>query len=224
MKSKILIAVFSIILGVASMNAQESTGSFSKTDRVWEFGIGGTVYQFSRVGFSNFSRLDKGYAFDLNLDHALWGGGLYVARKLNNYFYLDLQSSVGFTDTATQGHKQLFMAGVGLQWRLGRYFSSNYIDPYLRVGGNYMYKGFDMLYTGTEGLDDDEMSWVLDNFRNKEGADRKHLIPLSVGMGVNMWLNDRFGIGMQTDYLIMPYAGIANSWQGTVRLLWRIGY
>ena len=38
-----------------------------------------------------------------------------------------------------------------------------------------------------------------------------------------MWLNDNIGIGLQGDYLIMPYKHIANSWQGSIRLMWRIG-
>ena len=45
----------------------------------------------------------------------------------------------------------------------------------------------------------------------KEGKDKQNLIPISLGIGVNMWLNDNIGIGLQGDYLIMPYKHIANS-------------
>jgi outer membrane protein OmpA-like peptidoglycan-associated protein len=38
-----------------------------------------------------------------------------------------------------------------------------------------------------------------------------------------MWLNDRFGVGIQGDYLIVPRMNVANSVQGTVRLMWRFG-
>ena len=42
----------------------------------------------------------------------------------------------------------LGMAGIGLQWRLGEYLHSNYIDPFLRMGANYMYKNFKINYKG----------------------------------------------------------------------------
>lgn len=98
-----------------------------------------------------------------------------------------------------------------MQWRLGEYFKSRYVDPYLRAGINYMYKGFDILYEGSEGLKPDDMSWILNNYGNKEGRDRRHLMPVSLGGGINFWLNDRIGIGLQADYLVMFYKHVANS-------------
>jgi outer membrane protein OmpA-like peptidoglycan-associated protein len=86
-----------------------------------------------------------------------------------------------------------------------------------------MYKGFDINYIGTEGLTSGEMQWILDNYKNKDGIDRTNMMPVSAGAGLNMWLNDRFGFGMQADYVVMPYEDVANSLQGTVRLMWRIG-
>ena len=192
--------------------------------KAWEIGLGGTVFQFSRVGFSNFSQLDNGYQFDLDLNHAVWGGGIYAARELNKHFYLDLQGNFGVTNKSVDGkNKWMAMAGVGLQWRLGEYFKSRYVDPYLRAGINYMYKDFQILYSGSEGLEPDEMSWVLSNFGNKEGRDQKHLAPISLGGGINFWLSDRIGIGLQADYLLMPHKDVANSLQGSARLIWRIG-
>lgn len=115
------------------------------------------------------------------------------------------------------------MTGIGLQWRLGEYFHSNYIDPFLRMGVNYMYKNFKINYKGMEEFNSEEMGWNLSNDYTKEGKDKQNLIPISLGIGVNMWLNDNIGIGLQGDYLIMPYKHIANSWQGSIRLMWRIG-
>lgn len=223
MKRKIVFIIIGILSGIYQINAQEVSSNTVTSKRAWEFGVGGTVFQFSRVSFSNFNHLDKGYTFDLTLDHAVWGGNLYIARELNKYFYLDFQGNAGFTDAATNGRKWLFMGGLGLQWRFGEYFNSGNIDPFLRVGGNYMHKGFNMMYTGTEGLGNNEMSWILENFNNKEGANRKNMVPVSIGAGINMWLNDRIGIGIQADYLVMPYSNIANSWQGTARVMWRLG-
>ena len=223
-----------LFLFLLSVNAQQAMNDslavetdtliVEKEKKAWEIGIGGTVFQFSRVGFSNFSQLENGYTFDLDLNHAVWGGGIYAARELNKHFYLDLQGSFGVTNKSIDGkNKWMAMAGVGLQWRLGEYFKSRYVDPYLRAGINYMYKDFQILYEGNEGLSPDEMSWILSNYGNKEGRDQKHLVPISLGGGINFWMNDRIGIGLQADYLLMPHKGVANSLQGAARLIWRIG-
>lgn len=214
----------------SSAFAQDSDTQPTETktsSKAWEVGIGGSAFQFSRASFSNFNKLsDGGYRFDLRLSHAVYGGNIYVARELTPHFYIDLQGTAGFT-TQSLGNddknKWMFMIGPGLQWRLGEYFDSKYIDPYLRAGISYMYKDFSIFYEGEEGLAPDEMSWILENIKNKEGVDRKHMMPISLGGGLNMWMNDNIGIGMQADYLIMPYKNVANSLQGTVRLMWRIG-
>lgn len=192
--------------------------------KAWEFGIGGTVFQFSRVSFSEFAALDDGYQFNLGLSHAVWGGGIYAARELNTHFYLDLQGNIGFTNKSIDSKNRILaMAGVGLQWRLGEYFKSRYVDPYLRAGINYMYKDFQILYAGNEGLAPDEMQWIMSNYGNKDGRDKKHLVPISLGGGINFWLNDRIGIGLEADYLLMPHKHVANSLQGSARIIWRFG-
>lgn len=86
-----------------------------------------------------------------------------------------------------------------------------------------MYKNFSVAYNGLEKLGEEEMAWGMTNDYDKEGADRRHLLPLSAGAGVNLWLNDRFGLGLQAEYLVMPYKQVSNVWQGSVRLMWRIG-
>lgn len=211
---------------IGSLSAQETSTTEQKASKAWEIGIGGSVMQFNRTSFSNFSKIENGYQFDLSLRHSVWGGNLYIARELNSHFYLDLQGTAGFTKQALSNddkNKWYYMAGLGLQWRLGEYFGSKYIDPYLRAGINYMHKDFQIFYDGREGLSPDEMTWVLDNIKNKSGVDRKDLMPVSLGGGLNMWLNDRIGVGFQADYLLMPYKDVANSVQGTVRLMWRLG-
>ena len=193
--------------------------------KAWEFGIGGSVFQFSRTSFGNFSQLTEGYVFNLKLEQAVFGGNLYAARELNNHFYLDLQGTVGATGNKQDGNKTewLYMLGPGLQWRIGEYFGSKYIDPYLRAGINYMHKDFKIMYVGTEGLNNQQMQWALNNLNNKAGLDKSDLMPVSLGVGLNMWLNDRWGIGMQGDYLLMPYNNVANSLQGTLRIMYRLG-
>lgn len=229
---KFIILLLCVITGgTISLTAQEvkhEGGPIQKKEsKAWELGVGGSIFQFSRAQFNNFTNLqEEGYNFDLKLKHAVYGGNVYVARELSSHFYLDLQATLGATSDRSSGKsktKMLYMVGPGLQWRLGEYFGSKYIDPYLRVGISYMNKGFSMKYMGAEGVDDEQMEWILTNDLNKDGRDKRHLVPISTGIGLNLWLNDRLGIGLQGDYLVMPYSKIANSLQGTVRVIWRIG-
>lgn len=222
----IIVLLFAVAGCSLHLSAQEE--STNKKDRkAWEFGVGASAFQFSRVQFSDFTdRKEQGYEFDLKLKHAVYGGNLYVARELNSHFYLDMQGTIGGASSwkdRKDKTKMFFMLGPGLQWRLGEYFGSKYVDPYLRAGVSYMNKGFNMNYKGFEGLAEQEMSWILTNDPEKERKDRTHLLPVSAGAGVNMWLNDHLGIGIQADYLIMPYKNMTNSLQGTARVIWRVG-
>lgn len=218
-----------LILSLPSVAQEVAVGEAvtkNSEKRAWEIGIGASIFQFSRVDFTRFQLMDENYQLGLQLRHSVIGPNLYLARELNPCFYLDLQGSVGFTAQHINGEnkqRHLYMVGPGLQWRLGEYFDSKYIDPFFRVGVSYMRKNFGMKYEGTEGNLPEEMSWVLENLYNKDGVDRDEMLPVSLGVGMNAWLNDRFGIGLQGDYLLMPYTDVANSLQGTVRLIWRVG-
>lgn len=222
MKTKLTILCIAFNFCLMNASAQEPAPQEKKA---WEIGIGGSVWQFNRISFSNFQQnADGSYTYDMTNRHAIWGGQLYVARELNSHFYLDFQGNLGGTNKTTNGKtKFLGLAGLGLQWRFGEYFKSPYIDPFLRVGANYMYKGFDMCYRGSENVNDDQMQWAMTNSGNKDGRDKTNMFVASFGGGVNMWLGDRFAVGLQADYLLMPYKNVANSVQGTVRLMWRFG-
>lgn len=209
--------------------AQQTDGSDSipRHRKAWEIGVGIHGMQLTRFNVTGFSPgSNGGYRIDTDKRDVLFGGHLYLARELNSHFFLDLQGNADFTADPVRGGKEkrwTAMAGMGLQWRLGEYFRSPYIDPFLRAGANYLYKNFTVGYNGLERLNAEEMKWDLANDFDKEGSDRRHLLPLSVGAGVNLWLNDRLGLGLQADYLVMPYRRVSNAWQGNVRLLWRIG-
>lgn len=210
--------------GVAKQGKEQTEET--KYKRAWEVGIGGSVFQFSRIDFTNFTKAEDYYRFNLQIRHNVIGPNLYIARELSPHIYLDLQGTAGLTKQYIGNNEKLrtlYMVGPGLQWRLGEYFESKYIDPFFRVGASFMQKNFDMRYRGIEGTLPEEMSWIFENIYNKHGKDRDQLIPISLGFGVNGWLNDRFGIGLQGDYLYMPYKDVANSLQGTVRLIWRMG-
>lgn len=213
---KTIIILVAALFTASVAYAQEYVPELEKTrgKRAWEFGLGGSVFQFNRVGTTAFTTTDEGHHVNLQLRHAVFGGNIYVARELTNAFAADFQGTLGYAES-----EWLAQAGLGLQWRLGHYFDSPDIDPYLRVGGNYLYKGFDVLY----GSSLNGMDWNMENNQNKEGADGRRLLTVAAGVGVNMWLNDRFGVGIQGDYLLVPKPDVANSLQGTARLLWRFG-
>jgi outer membrane protein OmpA-like peptidoglycan-associated protein len=197
--------IFAAFAAAVAANAQ---------NRAWEIGVGGSAMQFNRVRFADLVTTPDGNFVDMKLRHAVFGGNLYLARELSGAFALDFQGLIGMADK-----KPLGMAGLGLQWRLGGYFGSRHIDPFFRVGADYMYKGFDILYTDSRG----GMQWQMTNNLNKEGADGRHLFAVAAGAGTNMWLNERFGIGLQGDYVFLPRPGVANSLRGTVRLMWKLG-
>lgn len=206
--------------------SSESTcdGSHKKA---WEFGVGLNGLQMTRFNVTGFRvNPQGGYNIDTDKRDLFFGGHVYVARELNRFFYLDFQGLFDYSsDPVYNGRtaRWVGMAGLGLQWRLGEYFHSSCIDPFLRVGVNYMHKNFKIDYTGMQGLDLEQMRWNFSNDYDKEGSDKKNLIPLSAGAGVNMWLSNRVGIGLQAEYLVMPYKQVANSWNGTLRLMWRFG-
>ncbi|MDR2910801.1 MAG: OmpA family protein, partial [Bacteroidales bacterium] len=164
MKTRIIyiLILFATMAGQAMAQAPDAAPTGKQQSKAWEFGLGGSVYQFSRTSFSNFSQSENGYVFVLRLDHAVYGGNIYVARELNGHFYADFQGTIGVAANRQAGswHKNmLYTAGLGLQWRLGEYFESKHIDPYLRAGIGYMRKNFEILYADTEGLDEEQMEW-----------------------------------------------------------------
>lgn len=207
--------------------AEDNDLDKEKSKKAWEFGIGGSAFNLTRFNVIDlYKKEDGGYRINTQKKDVIFGGNIYAARELNSHFYLDLQGTVGYTRDQLRYEKEnrlMLMGGAGLQWRLGEYFGSKYIDPFFRVGVNYMYKNFKVVYNGLEKFEEEEIKWELENLYNKEKADRKHLIPIAAGAGVNMWLNDRVGIGLQADYLYMPYKNVANALEGTVRLMWRFG-
>ncbi len=227
--SKIFLGCALVFVGsqaIAQDMPEAQTQGKKKYKRAWEIGLGGTGMTMSRMGVLDFSTSGStgAYGIVVNKRDLMFGGNLYIARQLSRYFYLDLQGTVGYAQDPIKGGKEdrfLYMGGLGLQWRLGEYFDSKYIDPFFRVGGNYMYKTFTQLYNGVDQHNGSQLAWNFDLDHNKSGADRKQLTPVSLGTGVNMWLSDGFGLGLQADYLYMPYKDVANVWQATARLIWR---
>ena len=209
--SVILLYIIATIFAIVNVSGQPK--------KAWEFGAGISIYQFNRVN-DVYSVIDEDGVskIGLTMDHAVYSGHLYVGKELNEKgtWAADFQGNIGTIDK-----KFLTQLGVGLQYRFGYYFSkpnSPYIDPFVRVGVNYMCKGKHILYHS-----DENVTWSMWNKNNADGDDAQHILPIMAGVGVNMWLNDKWGIGLQGDYLYMPKNNMANSIQGTVRVMYRLG-
>ena len=204
-KIHLILCFTSVLCFGLPINAQQNAknGAADNNKKAWEIGIGATGLQMTRFNVINFHTNNKGgYTVGTNKKDFIFGGNLYFARELNSHFYLDLQGTLDYSSDPVRNGKEsrwLGMAGIGLQWRLGEYLHSNYIDPFLRMGANYMYKNFKINYKGMEEFNSEEMGWNLSNDYTKEGKDKQNLIPISLGIGVNMWLNDNIGIGLHGD-------------------------
>lgn len=92
--------------------------------------------------------------YNLKANHLMGGANLYVARELNRWFYLDLQGTVGVAKNKNRiagndrKHDLLYMGGLGMQFRFTPLFESQWVEPYLRVGVNYLHKNFASAYGG----------------------------------------------------------------------------
>lgn len=221
---------------IIAQNGQEYPKKYkketTKRKKAWEFGIGGSAMQLNRIYFTNFEKHTQGYDFNMKARHALWGGDLYAARELNSYFYLDATAGMGgarvYSLTNKKDTKFYYTAGLGAQWRLSPYFNSKFIDPYFRLGIHYIHREFMVSYAGSQGNKEDTMHWIMENIHNKDGADVRNLISIAAGFGLNLWFNDRFGVGIQANYLHMPrfikdQKRVADALQGSLRFLVRFG-
>jgi len=203
---KVVIFIFLLLSIVFNGKAQ--------SQRAWEFGLGGSVHQFNRIPYVTISSTDNEDIIDVKLRSNVYGGGIYVAKELTNVFTWDIQAFAGNIE-----NKLLTQVGMGIQYRFAHYFNSPYIDPFLRVGVDYLYKDYNIKYEDSEG----DFSWKMWNTNNKSGKDVSSVIPISLGGGVNMWLNDRIGLGFQGNYLYIPRNQVANPIQGIARVMFRFG-
>lgn len=231
-----IIAFLAVLLSLPSVAQESNTKEVIPTEqrkpkRSWEIGAGGTLINWDRVSVTGFQSTPDQYLYHLKVKHLLGGANLYIARELNRWFYLDLQGTAGFAGkeegTANDNkNNYTLMGGLGLQFRLSPLFKSKYVEPYLRVGGNVLHKNF--LTTGTGVFYNDptgQAGWISDDAWNERGYshDKKTYFPMSLGMGVNAWLNNSLGLGLQGEYLTPFKKNLPRFAQITLRVMWRIG-
>lgn len=100
------------------------------------------------------------------------------------------------------------------------------MEPYLRAGVNYLHKNFASAYGGNF-VDDPtgEAHWESSDVWNPDGrsSDKNSFVPLSFGAGVNAWLSNSFGLGLQGEYLLPVQKNLPHFVQVSARVIWRIG-
>lgn len=193
----------------------------------WEFGISGSVSNLTRTMVSDFHETPGGdYVFTIE-EKSLYGGtGLYVAREIKDWLYLDVQGTFGLAEYYDSGKEKTghsILLGPGLQIR--PFVRSQWIQPYLRIGVDYFSKSFSTRYFGQ--FDNDptkEGMWKAEDAWNKGlTVDRDHSVPVSLGCGVTGWVSSRTGIRLQCQYLA-PLSGLGvNFLQSSAGLVFRFG-
>ena len=196
-------------LSPQGLSAQEGTHR-----RMWECSVGGSMSNLTRTTLTDFRQTKGGdYVFNLEDRHLYGGMDLYAATPLKAWLYADMQASLGkvrYREAGTRRSGLSLLAGPGLQFR--PFVNSMWIQPYLRLGLCYFGKDFPLRYFGMfEGDVTGEAVWRAEDAWNKGYTfDKDHYFPLSAGLGVVGWLDDRTGIRLQGIYLHAPGASGAD--------------
>lgn len=215
-------AAAAVLLALCSSRAfcQESPGS-------WEFGIGGSVMNLTRTTVTDFHQTAGGdYLFTLE-EKLLYGGAdLYAAMELRKWLFADLQGTFGLaryyeSESLAQGWSA--MVGPGLQIR--PFTTSEWIQPFLRVGVNWYRKTFPNSYFGQfQGDVTKEAVWKAEDAWNKGFTfDSDTYFPVSVGLGVVGWMSNRFGIRLQGEFLKPVGSKGASFAQASAGVILRLG-
>lgn len=232
--------LMALLLGSATATAFAQTEAEQQPaprKHSWEIGLGAGMANWSRVAFSDFRETETGYHMSLNARHLLGGPSLYVAYEILPWLYVDAQGSVDFAQVAglketsykfwTKDFNRLYMGGLGLQLRLTPLMPYKFVEPYFRVGVNYLYKDFMSVRKGDfQGDTTNEANWQYTDTWNKSakgGENRNSAIPVSLGLGVKGWLSDCIGLGLQGEYLMPVRREIPNFARVSASLIFRIG-
>ena len=207
----LLVVAISIVASLTKINAQPKNA--------WEIGLQGTAWNYNITDNVTSAETQDGTKVSLELKSVAYTGGVYVGKELSNTFAVDFQGNLGKV-----GNDLFSTVGVGLQYRIGSYFikekdRSPYIDPFFRAGIDYMYRGYDITYMD----DDGRLRWRMFNINNSDGKDVDHLLPLRLSVGVNMWLNDKWGVRTEASYSQIFRNNIPSVVHGTVGVVRRFG-
>lgn len=204
------------------------SGAYSQnTSHSFEIGLSGAAVNHTRNMVSDFHQTPGGdYVFTLE-EKLLYGGvNLYSAYEIRPWLFADVQGTLGLARYYDSGAlKQGFsvIAGPGLQLR--PFTSSEWVQPYLRVGVNYYRKNFPSAYFGQFAGDfTKEAIWKAEDAWNKGTTfDTETFYPVTAGVGIVAWLSNRVGIRIEGDYMRSLGSKGANFAMGTAGVALRLG-
>ena len=241
MKANKLLLAMSVALLSGAAHAQETIpmttlqpAQRATHSGAWEIGIGGGIVNWNRISFSGFKANTDSYFHNFKVDQVMPDAHLYIARELCPWAYADVQANLAFApnDLAAKDAKladryhYLAMAGLGLQLRFTPLLGTKFVEPYLRVGVNYLYKNFLTAYhCKFEGDTTGKAEWTSRDQYNSKGAqtDKTRFVPLSFGAGLNAWFSNHVGLGLQGEYLMPIQKGLPRFFAGTARVMVRLG-
>lgn len=186
-----------------------SAGLYAKEHAI-ELGVGGSAYQINHIPYVNVRTGEDRHVVNMKLKDVAYTGTVTLAAELSNVFALDARASIG-----SLCGKPFILGTAGMQMRMGYWFGSSYIDPYIRVGIGFGYEGYDI-----PRLED---NYTIGGSFYEKSAVRESFIPITAGAGVNMWMNDNWGIGISGDYLYIEQNRMDNSLAATVTVMYRFG-
>lgn len=219
--------VFSIGVSAQESGMKESAGKVNPK-KSWEIGLGTDVFNISRMNFHSYRSSAKGDVYNLDLRNMMIGGNIYLAREINPWLYADIQATLGwansFSSEKMNQYKFYGMGGLGAQFRLTPLFNKKYVEPYFRIGANYLFKDFYLTRSGMlPNFQGDNLKWTHSDEFNSKADNQKHAFLASFGVGVNSWFNDRIGFGLQADYLTSFTKSKLNFPRVLARVMFRIG-
>ncbi len=195
-------AAVAVVLATLCSAAGHSQGRTAP--RLWEIGLGGTVMSVTRITMSDF-RQTQGGDYIFNLDEKMLYGGieLHSAMELGRRWYADLQGTLGLARYRTAGGMRQgysLMVSPGIQFR--PFLRSEWIQPYIRLGLGLYHKNFPTSYFGKFAGDvTNEAFWKAEDAWNRGYTfDSDTFFPVSVGIGVIGWMNERVGVHVQGQY------------------------
>lgn len=226
-------------LGISVLALAVASTAFAQTtSNKWMIGVGahGVNHTAQRNNFSNtwsVRNFDK-HLFNIN-QYSITPplSKLTVARNIGKGLVLDWQTTVGniankrFVETA--GQKEFFLqTGLGLQFKAAGLLwdEESWFDPYLRVGANYLrhqYSNVTFPVTDENLVGGGSYAGFSENQAYTQRRDDHFTV--STGAGINFWLTNNFGLGVQGDYVTTPTdkSNIANFWQASASLNFRFG-
>ncbi len=209
MKTKIITLGLLLSLGVGTSYAQKT--------KALEISLDGSTIQTQRISLRQVRQSTKGYNIALEERKLMFGGGISLAQELKPWLYLDTQAKL-FYDKFNEKNNIFAQAGVGLQARFTPLLEHLCIDPYLRVGLAYEYRDLASQGQGSAQVNGKPIAWQVENAVNA-----KHSYPLMLGAGLNFWLTDSFGLGLETNYAMHFFSENSNTLQASLKLNYRIG-